>query len=230
MSKRICLLVTLIVTLAATQVHAHFLFIRIVSSGEGKRNAEVYFSDRADAGDPEFIDKITQTRLWLQATAGDFKPLVVKKGEDRLHAAVPDKGSVMVVGDCVYGVLARKTPFLLRHFPKTITGEPADLNRLAPYGKVPLEIFAKVEADGVRLTVMHNGKPLPKAPINTLAEDLSGEKLEADAKGEFFFKLPRAGYYTVYSSHFSKQAGQLGEQKYEEIRDFATLSFPWPLK
>lgn len=230
MRNRCLLLLAGLVAFTASQAQAHFLFIRIVAPTDGKRNAEVYFSDRADAGDPEFIEKIAHTRLWVQPAPGKFQVLDVKKGEDRLQAALPGKGSLMVIGECRYGVLPRKTPFLLRHFPKSMAGTAAELNQLRPFEKAPLEILARIEKDGLHLTVVHNGKPLPNAPINTLALDLSGEKLQADAKGEFHLKLPRPGYYTVYTSRFSKEAGKLGDQKYEEIRDFATLSFPWPLE
>jgi hypothetical protein len=223
------ILSTLLIACTAVPVQAHFLFIRIAGA-DGKRHAEVYFSDRADAGDPEYIDNIAHTKLWLQQTPGKFEPLAVMKGEDRLTAALPAEGTLAVIGECVYGVLPRKTPFLLRHYPKTIGGDPKILATLRPSENVPMEILATVEKNGLRLRVLRNGKPFAQAPISTLAEDLSGERsLKADEKGEFFMKLPRPGYYTVYTSHFAKVKGKLADQAYEEIRDFATLSFQWPV-
>lgn len=219
----------LLVVVLAAPAQAHFLFIRIIAM-DGKRTAEVYFSDRADAGDPEFIDKIAHTKLWLQNEPGKFRPLTVVKGEDRLTAALPEQGTIAVIGECVYGVLPRKTPFLLRHFPKSMLGAPKELEALKNSDTVPMEIMAKVEETGLRLTVLRHGRPLPHAPINTLAEDLSGEQTKADDKGQFFMKLPRPGYYTVYTSHFAREAGSANGRRYEEIRDFATLSFPWPLR
>src|SRR5947209_8122412 len=111
---------------------AHFLFVRILPPAEGGRYAEVYFSDEATAGDPRFIDKIAQTRLWLQTKPGSFQPLTVHKASDRLRALVPANGSAAVIGECTYGVLARpkKTPFLLRHYPKAIAGRSIELQAL----------------------------------------------------------------------------------------------------
>jgi hypothetical protein len=139
------------------------LFIRILPPAEGGRAAEVYFSELAEAGDPRFVNKIAKTELWLQKTPGRFVALKVHKTTDRLRAWVPEEGVVVVVGRCVYGVLARprQTPFLLRHFPKALAGPPAELNKMQAYGKLPLEIVATFEDHGVRLTALKDGKPVP---------------------------------------------------------------------
>src|SRR3954470_24309143 len=86
--------------LLGNRADAHFLFVRVLPAAEGGRAAEVYFSELAEAGDPRFIDKIAGTRLWLQQTPGEFKPLAVHKTPDRLRAWVPASGSVLVVGRC----------------------------------------------------------------------------------------------------------------------------------
>ena len=58
----------------APRAEAHFLFARVLPAAEGGRAAEVYFSELAQAGDARFIDKIANTRLWLQQTPGTFTP------------------------------------------------------------------------------------------------------------------------------------------------------------
>ena len=161
--RRILLLVVGIGVSQTSPAQAHFLFIRILPPAEGGRAAEVYFSELAEAGDPRFVNKIAQTELWLQKTPGRFVALKVHKTTDRLRAWVPEDGVVVVVGRCVYGVLARprQTPFLLRHFPKALAGPPAELNKMQAYGKLPLEIVATFEDHGVRLTALKDGKPVP---------------------------------------------------------------------
>src|SRR5690349_23855929 len=101
-------------TLSVAPACAHFLFVRILPPAEGGRFAEVYFSELAEAGDPRFIDKIAATNLWLQQTPGRFEPLKIVKTTDRLRAHLPTTGSLGVSGSCTYGVLERKTAFLLR--------------------------------------------------------------------------------------------------------------------
>jgi hypothetical protein len=215
---------------SAAYVQAHFLFVRVGPPAEAGRWAEVFFSEQAEAGDPTFVRKIAHTRLWLQAAPGEFRALKVHKAADRLRAPVPTAGSIAVVGVCEYGVLARpkRTPFLLRHFPKAVAGTPEELNRLKPTDKVLLEVVAHFTEDAVRFTVLREGKPVPRAELHTVDAALKGEKLTADAGGSVTWK-PRPGRYSVYTSFLTKAAGQFGGKKYEEIRDFATLAFTWPL-
>src|SRR5437660_2408914 len=113
--------VALVLGLNST-AHAHFLFLRITPPAEAGRAAEVFFSDLPEAGDTRFIDKIAHTQLWLQREPGKSTPLKAHQGEDRLRAVLPPGGSLAVIGHCEYGVLPRKVPFLLRHFPKALDG------------------------------------------------------------------------------------------------------------
>lgn len=228
--RRILLLVVGIGALQASPAQAHFLFVRILPPAEGGRAAEVYFSELAEAGDPRFVNKIAKTELWLQQTPGRFAALKVHKATDRLRAWLPEEGAVVVVGRCVYGVVGRtrQTPFLLRHFPKALSGSPAELNKMRAYGKLPLEIVAAFEDDGVRLTVLKDGKPVPKAQFVTVDARLTNVQLTADADGKATWRPPAAGVYSVYARDTRKEAGEAGGKKYEEIRDFATVAFTWP--
>jgi Protein of unknown function (DUF3386) len=228
--RRILLLVVGIGALQASPAQGHFLFIRILPPAEGGRAAEVYFSELAEAGDPRFVNKIAKTELWLQQTPGRFVTLKVHNAADRLRAWVPEEGAVVVVGRCVYGVLARprQTPFLLRHFPKALAGPPAELNKMQAYGKLPLEIVAAFEDDGVRLTALKDGKPVPKAQFVTVDARLTNVQLTADEDGRAIWRPPAAGVYSVYTRETRKESGEAGGKKYQEIRDFATVAFTWP--
>jgi Protein of unknown function (DUF3386) len=214
---------------SAASAQAHFLFVRICPPAEGGRVAEVYFSEYATAGDPRFIDKVAGAKFWLQTTPGEFRPLALRKLSDRLRAHVPVEGTLMVAGQLDYGVLNRPGgAFLLRHYSKAVAGTPEQVNRLAPK-KTPLEIVATFEPDHVVLTALLDGKPLPRATINTVDADLAGDVLTADDGGRAIFKPDHSGVFCVYTSHVNPTSGEHGGQSYKEIREFATLSFSWPL-
>jgi hypothetical protein len=217
--------------LFSTSARAHFLFVRVLPPAEGGRAAEVYFSELAEAGDVRFIDKIAHTQLWLQTMPGEFTALKVRKAPDRLRALLPYAGSLVVVGECRYGVLARpkQTPFLLRHFPKALAGNPEELNKLRPHGKLALEIAATIHEDGVHLTALRQGKPVPSAEFITIDSKLNNTKVTADAEGRAVWKPQTAGNYSIFTRNTSKEAGEHDGKKYEEIRDFATLALTWPL-
>src|SRR5579884_1946263 len=230
--RRIVLVMVGIGGLQVSPAHAHFLFIRILPPAEGGRAAEVYFSELAEAGDPRFVNKIAKTELWLQRTPGHFAALKVHKAPDRLRAWLPEEVAMVVVGRCVYGVLARpkQTPFLLRHFPKALDGSAAELNNMQAYGKLPLEIVAAFEDGGVRLTALKDGKPVPKAQFVTVDARLANVQLTADENGRATWRPPAAGVYAVYTRDTRKEPGEVAGKKYEEIRDFATVVFTWPLQ
>jgi hypothetical protein len=218
--------------LLSIPAQAHFLFVRILPPAEGGRAAEVYFSELAEAGDSRFVDKIAHTQLWLQSTPGKFTPLKVLKAPDRLRAWLPYTGSLVVVGECRYGVLARpnQSPFLLRHYPKAIAGNPDELNKMEPHGRLPLEIVATIDAEGLHLTALRHGKPVPKAELTTVDAKLNNVKLTADEQGRATWKPPVPGTYSIYTNLRTKEAGKVDDKAYEEIRDFATISFTWPLE
>ncbi len=218
--------------LGLSSARGHFLFVRILPPAEGGRSAEVYFSELAEAGDSRFIDKIASTRLWLQRTPGKLEALEVHKSADRLRTHLPLTGSLVVVGSCPYGVLvrAKQTPFLLRHFPKALAGSSDELNRMKPHGSLPLEITATIEGEQVQFQVLKDGKPMPKAELVTVAENLTNTWLTANEQGKARWKPPGRGVFAVYTRDTRKQAGEFNDKHYAEIRDFATVAFSWPLE
>lgn len=231
MNRRLVALSLLTLCLATTrEAWAHFLFIRIGPPAEAGPAAEVYFSELAAAGDPRLIEKVAHTQLWIQHTPGNFQSLSVHRAADRLRAPLSKLGDVAVHGRCDYGVLARpnQTPFLLRYYPKAVAGSPEALARLKPNGQ-PLEILARFDADRVTFTVLREGRPLPGAQLTTVDSDLSNIELQADAVGKAVWTPPGRDHYSIYTKYVVKQSGEFSGQHYDEIREFATLAFAWPL-
>lgn len=208
---------------------AHFLFVRIGVHAEAGRAVEVFFSERAEAGDPKFVGKIAQTKLWMQTKPGEFQALKLRKATDRLRAFLPASGTTSVVGECTYGVLKRKVSFLLQYFPKAISGAPEDLNALELRKELPLEIQSEISGGEIALVLVHNGKPVPNAKFTTVDDDLGNEEITADAKGRAVWKPSDRGHYCVYANVTVNESGEHAGRSYSEIRRFATLAFRWPL-
>jgi hypothetical protein len=208
---------------------AHFLFIRINEAAEAGRTLEVFFSEKADAGDPRFIQKVTAATLTLQSAPGKFQPLEVRPGADRLRAALPSSGPVSVTGFLEYGVLKREVPFLLRYYPKAIAGDPATLTAFRLRPGTPLEIGATVQGDHVTLSLLRDGKPVPGAAFTTVDDDLVNEEVKADSSGKAVWKPTSPGFYCVYAKSVLKTPGEWKGTAYAEIREFATIGFRWPL-
>ncbi len=224
-------LLAAICTLTSSPVSAHFLFVRIMPPAEGGHAAEVYFSERAEAGDPRFIDKVAAAKLWIQEQPGKFRELPLQKAADRLRAHLPIAGSLAVIGALDYDVLVRpgQKPFLLRHYPKAVAGTPDELAKMQPRPEIPLEIVATFQRDRVVFSVLRNGKPLPKAAFDTVDLNLVGGRIEADAEGRAVFTPDGPGTYSIYTQFNDPTSGEYKGKRYDEIREFATLSFHWPL-
>ncbi len=216
-------------TIGAASAQAHFLFIQVGPHAEAGRNVEVFFSERATAGDPRFVAKVAHTELWLQDEPGKFVPLTVNRGTDRLRAYLPSERSVSVVGRCEYGVLKREKPFLLRYYPKAVSGKPDEVAKLSRYESIPLEIMPTFAKDSITMTVLRDGKPLGNTLLTTIDSDLTNEELTTDAAGKATWKLKESGQFAVYVKHVVPQAGAKNGENYDEIREFATLAFDWPL-
>src|SRR5262249_37819099 len=86
------------------------------------------------------------------------------------------------------------------------------------------------DVDGLHFVVLRHGKPIPQAELVTVDAKLSNVKLTADKEGRATWKPPAPGTYSVYTSLRTKEAGKVDDKPYEEIRDFATISFTWPLE
>jgi hypothetical protein len=232
MKNTTCFLIAMLcIAVNSGAAQAHFLFVRILPVAEGGRFAEVYFSDSADAGDPRFVSKIAATKLWAQTKPGNFEPLRIHATTDRLRAAVPATGYISVVGELNYGVLgAKKKPFLLRHYPKAVVGKPGDIGLLEPKKDIPLEIMLVPSGDGVEFYALHDGKWLANADFSVIAPNLKEQKLTAGKDGKAAWKPAAPGHYSVYTNRTLKQAGMHNGEKYDEIREFATIAFAWPLE
>jgi hypothetical protein len=208
---------------------AHFLFIRIGEPAEAGRTVEVFFSEKAEAGDPRFIRKVAGAVLTLQTAPGKFQPLTVRQGDDRLRAFLPAAGPVSVTGFLEYGVLKRETSFLLRYYPKALSGDPVSLRTLRPCPQAPLEIDATIAGDHVTFALLRDGKPVPEAHFTTVDDDLVNEELKGDSAGKATWKPPSPGFYCVYAKSVLKTPGEWKGAAYSEIREFATIAFRWPL-
>jgi hypothetical protein len=226
------LLVAALCVIFASQAQAHFLFARIRPPAEGGRFAEVYFSDEADAGDPRFIDKVAPTKLWLQTKPGAFDALTVHQTSDRLRALVPGQGAVGVIGEFTYGILARpKQPaFLLRHYPKAVAGSASDIAAFRAKPEIPFEIVMRSVDGALEFTVLRDGKPVPLAAFDAVSGQAKGHAFKADKEGKARWKPDVPGHCSVYTGQTLQQAGMHDGKKYDEIREFATIGFAWPLE
>src|SRR5262249_20249399 len=163
---------------------------------------------------------VAHTKLWVQTRPGEFREMAVHTGADRLRAALPADRSVVVVGQCQYGVLARpnQTPFLLRYYPKAVAGTAEELNRMTPRSEIPFEIQARFEEDRptkgtapgsrgvIRLSALRHGRPIPGAVFTAIDSSLTEETLKAGPDGSAAWTPSSPGNYSVYVRETLKES------------------------
>lgn len=215
------------VALAITQsALAHFVWIEtqpqaaelLVRAGFGE-------SDKWDA---HLADNIKQTKYWTRDMAGTVKPVELKfaekSGEYRGTAAGKDFSAVL--GFCDYGVVARgKEPFYLQYSAKNLVGAPATWLDAKPSDVVRIEVLAVLEADGVRFTTYHLGKPLAGATFKAWTPADEKVELTTDDKGVCKLSLAGPGYYKCLVNGVVNEAGEVDGKKFATKKDYATLGF-----
>jgi hypothetical protein len=70
---------------------------------------------------------------------------------------------------------------------------------------------------------------MPNTLFTTVDINLTNEEIKGDADGRASFSPPASGVYTVYVRHTDPTGGEHRGKSYKEIKEFATLTFPWPL-
>jgi hypothetical protein len=120
---------------------------------------------------------------------------------------------------------------LLRYFPKAAAGRPDVLNAMtrADLPEIRLEILATFESDHVKLIAQRRGVTIPGAVFHTVDSDLNNSEVTAGPGGFAIWSPPASGHYSVYVKDVVKEGGTSRGQSYDEIREFATLAFRWPL-
>src|SRR5207237_7534028 len=88
---------------------------------------------------------------------------------------------------------------------------------------------ATIAGDEVRFVALRDGKPVPQAEFITVDAALANVKLTGNASGQASWKPPAAGVYSVYTRDTRREPGEFKGKQYDEIRDFATVAFSWPL-
>jgi hypothetical protein len=225
----------LAVALFAAAARAHFVWITVVGDGPDAK-VEVYFSESADAGEPQLVEKIANAKVLVRAGKNrNPQPIELKPVHDeltgKLVGSAPDAKSYCLDAICDYGVVERGgQTFLLQYYANHIHGSAKSVQPAnGGLSLAPLADQLDATAAGLSCTVLWKGKPLADSEI--VVQFPEGDVLErtTNERGQVEIATKTKGPFAIRARHV--EAGKSGERdgkKYGEIRHYATLTAALP--
>ncbi len=205
---------------AAPVARAHFVFV--VPTADG-RHAQVILSEDLKPDPDVPPDLLTAARLTCTDGAGHDADVLLTKGDHAYAADLPGTGTRVVHGTCDVGVRTREgpKPYLLVYHPKTIVGDAFD-----PATKVgaatPVELVPVRAADGFKLRLSADGKPVVGATVTVVPPDGEDRRETTDAAGETP-PLAGVGRFGAWAKTVDPTPGDRDGKHYDEVRHYATL-------
>jgi|GEM_PF-328205 len=208
----------------ANIANAHFIFV--IPDGDATRS-HIIMSETLDAEEGVNVKFFENARFLMRGTDGQPKPLSCEQlDSQRMTMATPGNGTRVVYGDADLGVRQHgPTPHLLLYYPKTIIGDPFDTKTVVG-GDAAVEIVpvAATDGAGMHLKLLVNGETKPNAEITVIHPNGGAEKTMTDDAG-LTPAMKTTGRYGAWARHWRDEAGQRGDKKYDQVRQYAMLVF-----
>ncbi len=222
----VALIVVLVLAPPATS-QAHFLWLG-TSQHADKGKVRVVFGETADSGDAKLLDRVAKAEVWTIESRGEPKVVMLRNSGETLEGDLSQPATLILRH--TFGVTRRgNESFLLKYYAKTYPFSlPGTWRAVKDNERLPLEIVPSLDATGIRLSVTWQGKPQAGVQVIVQGPGID-EKLEGvtDEHGNFRCKLPQAGTYSIRARHEDKVEGRLGEQDFQSVRHYSTLTLPY---
>jgi uncharacterized GH25 family protein len=205
-----------------TLAQAHFLWL---IPGDKPGTVKLVFSDKLapDTDNPELIDKVKQTALYVHDPATKHVDLTMEKGTAAFVSTFPEKAHV-IRGKCVYGIFQRgnNPASLLKYYAIYKNG---DLKDSACFHCMPLQ--AREESAGKFLIEYESDAVVESEVVLVGPDGFTEQKGKTDKEGYVTFDLKNApkGLYGLRAKHVAKEAGEHQGKKYENVTSYVTLVF-----
>lgn len=227
MHSRTWLFATVVLGIAASTSLAHFLWI-------DSKAAEVGLEVLAGFGepegwDPEMVDRIKSAKYWIRGANRELQPLelTLDSEKGKYRAKIAGTPPTAILGVCDMGVVSfgKGKPFWLRYTSKELVGAPGRWNDVKASEPNRIEVLATRDGNGIRLTTIHLGKPLADATIKAFPPKGDKIELKTDSSGTARWSITQSGRHQLYVGGTVAGAGEHDGKTYDNIKDYATLTF-----
>jgi hypothetical protein len=209
---------------------AHFVWVDLKQSADGRPQAQLYLSELPEPGEPHLLAKIAHSKAWLRGLDGETE-LKLAPAADKdlaaLVAACAERSPASLEAVCEYGVYSRgPVGVLLHYYAKRLTGDWANqAHKLARAERLALDIVPGVDGNKLGLTVLYNGKPLADEQLVVIDPCGESHDLKADSQGRAMFNATIAGRYAIRTGHIeAERGGMRDDKKYAQTWHYCTLT------
>jgi len=202
----------------------HFIFV--VPEADGSKS-QIIMSETLDAQEGVNVRYFQKANFFMRGADGKPQPLRFEQLDtQRMTMATPGNGTRVIYGDADLGVRQHgPTPHLLLYYPKTIIGDPFDSKTIVG-GDAAVELIpvAADGGEGVQLKLMVNGEVKPNSEVTVVHPDGGSEKTTTNDDG-LTPAMKASGRYGAWARYWRDEAGQRGNDTYDQVRQYAMLVF-----
>ncbi len=226
-ANRIALVLLIPMFLLPTVVNAHFLWLVQHVDQEGDARLHLYFSEVAEADDPDLLNRVADVQVRQIDANGESKQLHLEKGSESLQAKLDDasKGAMFVLQRDL-GVMERGgESFALRYYAKTGPALGDQAWEKIDCGKhLALDLIPAMIDDNIQITVKWQGQPTPGAQVKIIGPGMNDVEKVSDEHGQVTFTAAKAGLHSIRARHVEAKAGESNGNTYTATRHYSTLA------
>lgn len=217
-------LLTIALLLNVVPAYAHFVFITKTPAAE--KNVHLNFGESSEPEGQGILKFISGIEVSHRSADGVITKLPLTQGDATLVSTVASKANGDIWTKHTYGVMERGgSKFLLVYFAKAYaSGNPSNWLATKLSESTPLELHASKSKNEITFLATSNGKPLTDAAINVHHADGSITDGKTDKDGQYKISASESGVYAARVKMAERKSGTHGDDKYEEVRNYATLT------
>ncbi len=213
-------LLTLAVLLACTSSHAHFMWLEI--SPEAPGVVKLRFAEEILEATPRDMQ---EKSAGMKVSTPTGAVVTMEYGPDAMAGSAP--GDVRsIIGTLDYGVLDRgesgRGKFMLKYHARAAR----DTHAAGTADGLPVNIIAAIDGEMMQVTVTIGGKPVEGAElVATLPQALEAAEAKTDANGQATFTVKAGDWVGIRAMVPENTPGKHGDDAYDFVRHYSTLTF-----
>lgn len=219
------LAVALLMAAIVAPARAHFLWL---VESDSPKVLNLYFSEDPIPDDPAILKKVEDAVAYRLVEGKEPQEIKFTLADDELKSdELKGRGDAIYVLSRSMGVMERGgEKFLLQYGAKTGPTLGKSAWQIDASKHLSLDVVPTIKDGQAILTTTLSGKPLEGAEVIVQGASKSSGKVKSDAEGIVKFAVDKAGLYTIWVKYVEAKPGQEGDDKYDTVRYYTTVTLP----